>query len=129
MLRPYEFGGRWPSERILVAHGAQAADALLDWRVGGEEVADAAAGERVDDVERGGRLGAGGLGHGARLDAVVQLGEGAGQALGVVRVAGAALVGGVLAGAREGHLEDAGGERGEDDGGPAGGGGAGAPGA
>src|SRR5690606_2398519 len=90
-------------------HAFEAGDAVGGRGVGGEEVADPAARERVGDHEGagGGQLRVLRQRHrpGARLD----LAEGGGEGEGVAGEAGAGGVGGVLAGAADGHLDGGGG--------------------
>src|SRR5680860_876492 len=94
------------------AHLAQALDPLLDRRVGGEEAGDALALEGLDDVERLGCL----------VDLhwdvrrpLLEAQQGAGQRLGVAADRRAAGVGRVLALARDRELDDARGDRRQQD--------------
>src|SRR5439155_9814624 len=98
----------------LLGELVQPLDAGLDRRVGREEVGQAlTAAGGMHDVEGRRRLGAGGLLHRPRLNAVVELGEGAGKGRRVVDVVSAAVVGLVLAGAGDAELDQARGDWGE----------------
>src|SRR6516164_11021595 len=83
---------------LLGRHGLETADALLDGRVGGEEAADGAPVQRVDDEHMGrGRIALGGrVVH--DLGAALELAERAGEPEGIARDLGAGTVGLELAG-------------------------------
>ena len=110
----YAGGAGWPLAG-LTAHLLQACDAFFQRRVRAEQVGHAAAAEAEQRRDDEHLLGAGvAVLHGDLSAGHAQLVQGTGQGQGLAADAGAGLVGQVLTRAGDGHLDDAGGDGGQD---------------
>ena len=97
------------------AHFLQAGDAFFQRRVRAEQIGHAAAAEAEQRRDDEHLLGAGvAVVHGDLPAGHAQLVQGTGQGQGLTADAGAGLVGQVFARAGDGHLDDAGGDGGQD---------------